>query len=121
MERNREMKGKNHRKSREGLLYIVALLTFTVLLYIGSKPSLISHICSILTIFLLDDTSQSLVELRPHAQSITKRLSTNRKYHELLHRQPVTSMGAPVDHIKSLSQGTEKEDYRLRLCYCVFE
>lgn len=88
----------------------MVLLTFAVLLYIRGKSSLISHICSILTILLLDDTSQCLVELRPHTQGVTERLSPYRKYHELLHSQPVTSMGPPVDHIKSLSEGTDKGD-----------
>lgn len=92
-------------------LYVeyVVVLTFTVLLYIWGKPSLISHICSILTVLLLDDTSQCLVELRPHTQSITERLRPYRKYHEFLHSQSVTSMGAPIDHIKSLSDGQIKE------------
>ncbi len=85
------------------------MLTFTVLLYIRGKPSLISHICSILTILLLDDTSQCLVELRPHTQSIAEGLRPHRKHHELLHSQSVTSMGAPVDHIKSLSEGQIRE------------
>lgn len=97
--------------SREAFLYAVVSHTFAVLLYVRGKSSLISHIRSILAVLLLDDTSQGLVELRPHTQGITERFSPYRKYHELLHSQPVTSMGPPIDHIKSLNEGTDNIEW----------
>lgn len=99
--------------SRDGFLYVMVSHTFAVLLYIRGKSSLIPHIRSILAILLLDDTSQGLVELRPHTQGITEGFSPYRKYHELLHSQPVTSMGPPVDHIKSLNEGTDKVEWEI--------
>lgn len=78
------------------------MVTFTVILYIWGKPPLVAHICCVLTVLLLDDTSQSLIQLRPHTQGITEGLRPYRKYHELLHGQSVTSVRAPVDHIERL-------------------
>lgn len=84
-------------------------------MYIRCEPSLVSHVCGILAVLLLDDPSERLVELRPHTQGITERLCSNRKHHELLHGQPVTSVGATVDHIKSLCE-PQMQDMILWLC-----
>ena len=89
---------------------VVVVPTFTVLLYVWGKPALVSHICSILAVLLLDHVPQSLVELGPDTQSITERLGPYRKNHELLHGQSVPSMGAPVDHIKCLKVGPIRKE-----------
>lgn len=87
-------------------------LTFAVLLNVGCKASLVSDIGGILAVLLFDDPPQCLVELRPHAQGITERLRPDRKYHKLLHCQPVSSVGSPIDDIESLkgrAQGDRDE------------
>ncbi|TNN54547.1 hypothetical protein EYF80_035250 [Liparis tanakae] len=90
---------------------------------VSSKASLVTQLFlnpemtkrSILAVLLLDDISQGLVELRPHTQSITERLRPYRKYHELLHGQSVPSMGAPIDHIESLTLHMASDTPRIAL------
>lgn len=89
---------------------VLAPRTFAVLLYVGGESSLVSHVCSVLAILLLDDASQRLVELSPHPQGLMEGLSPDGQHHELLHSQPVTGMGASVDHVKSLSEHADKVD-----------
>lgn len=102
-----------------GHRFAAVSLTFAVLLNIGCKPSLVSNIGSILAVLLFDDPSQCLVELCPHAQGITEGLCPDGKYHELLHCQPVPSMGSPVNDIKSLKEG-DRGDEIVDVVFCLF-
>lgn len=78
------------------------LLTFLVLQDVWSKAPFITHIGGILTIFLLDDIFEVVVDLGSDAHGLFEGACPNRQDHELLHGKLVARMRASVDHIEGL-------------------
>lgn len=76
--------------------------TFLVLQDVWSKASLIAHIGGILTVFLLDDIFEIVVDLGSDAHGLFEGARTIRQDHELLHGKLVARMRATVDHIEGL-------------------
>lgn len=95
-----------------GVPHHCVALTFTVFQDVGGKASLVTHIGSILAVFLLDDTLEVVIDFSPNAHGITETFSSHRQDHELLHGQLVACMGASVDHIESLEERRRESELK---------
>lgn len=76
--------------------------TFLIFQYVRSKAAFVAHIRGILSIFLLDDVFQVVVNLCSDTHGFLEGAGTNGQDHELLHGELVTSVRAAVDHIEGL-------------------
>lgn len=86
---------------------MIISLTFFVLKDVGGETTLISYIGGILSVLLLDDILQVVVDLSTNTHGLLEAASTNGQDHELLHGQLVACMGATIDDIESLKGSRE--------------
>lgn len=82
--------------------------TLLILQDVWSKATFITHVGGILTVFLLDDVLEIVVDLSSDAHGLFEAACTHRQDHELLHSQLVPCMRAAVDHIEGLVEIEEK-------------
>lgn len=89
--------------------------TFLVLQDVWSKATFITHIGGILTVFLLNDIFEIVVDLGSDAHGLFEGACANRQDHELLHGKLVARVRAAVDHIEGLVE-VEVEGERDESC-----
>ena len=77
------------------------LKTLSVVLNVGSESTLISDVGGILTVLLLDDGLEGVVDLGTDLHGLGKGGSAGGQDHELLHGELVSGVGTSVDDVES--------------------
>ena len=72
----------------------------TPYLNIGSEAALVPHVSGVLSVALLDDGLQVVVDLGSHPHGFSEGACAGRQDHELLHGQLVAGVTASVDHVE---------------------
>lgn len=83
--------------------------TFLVLQDVGGEASLVSHVGGVLSVLLLDDPLQVVVDLGADAHGLFEAAGPHGQDHELLHGQLVAGVGAAIDDVESLKETREVE------------
>lgn len=83
------------------------LETFLVVLDVGGETTFVTDVGGILTVLVLDDVLESVVDFRAHLHGLREGLGAGGQNHEFLHGKLVTSVGATVDDVESRDRKNE--------------